>query len=330
MKPLFNLKAFVAVLVILIVPAALLLAYFRNYSPEAGGHEHTHMALDSDKMAKGGDTAAVKSGEHSHAVTGHAAMAESSGGKAQNSAHGSQPAATDGAESSDHAAMGHGTAGKPPEPLSKPAAGHQHSPEKSEAKPQADHPHAGETPPTDATRVPEHQHNESGAKAASQAATNNPHAGHENTASPAAKATSTTPSHQHGNTAATNTSASGSAQSHGTNSPSAGSPNWMPDTPEGIWKELHRHQSELQTAIAAKQLDKLHVHAEAVKRLTAALVDVVHPNYKTSVARGAEKVNQGIIAAHKSAHADDLAGVESHFQEFNDALHELEQQMRKQ
>jgi hypothetical protein len=40
MQPLFNLKSFVAVMIILIVPAALLVAYFRNYSAERGGHEH--------------------------------------------------------------------------------------------------------------------------------------------------------------------------------------------------------------------------------------------------------------------------------------------------
>lgn len=41
MKPLINLKSFLAVLLILIVSAALLVAYFRNYSPEGAGHEHS-------------------------------------------------------------------------------------------------------------------------------------------------------------------------------------------------------------------------------------------------------------------------------------------------
>lgn len=104
----------------------------------------------------------------------------------------------------------------------------------------------------------------------------------------------------------------------------------MPDTPEAIWNELHRHQSELQTAIDAKQLDKIHAHAEAVKRLTAALVEVVHPNYKASVEKGAELIKQAISATHKSAHAEDIAGVESNFKLFNEALQELEQRMKKQ
>ena len=47
MQPLLNLKSFLAVLLILIVPGALLVAYFRNYSPEAGGHEHSEMGKDA-------------------------------------------------------------------------------------------------------------------------------------------------------------------------------------------------------------------------------------------------------------------------------------------
>ena len=40
MQPLLNLKSFLAALLVLAVPGALLVAYFRNYDPEAGGHEH--------------------------------------------------------------------------------------------------------------------------------------------------------------------------------------------------------------------------------------------------------------------------------------------------
>lgn len=71
MKPLINLKQFVAVLVILIVPVALLAAYFRNYQPEAGGAGHQNMgagALRSpgghEEMAKaGGESAGHEHGE---------------------------------------------------------------------------------------------------------------------------------------------------------------------------------------------------------------------------------------------------------------------------
>lgn len=41
MQPLLNLRSFLAILLLFAIPGALLVAYFRNYSPEAGGHEHS-------------------------------------------------------------------------------------------------------------------------------------------------------------------------------------------------------------------------------------------------------------------------------------------------
>ena len=137
MKPLINLKSFLAVLLILIVPAALLVAYFRNYSPEAGGHEHSEMAkhggaamkMDGDKsgmksgddshaamghgnMTKDGDMSAMKSGGEDHAAMGHGNMAKPQGEQTQ-PAETSQPPAAQPQKEGGHAAMGHGNMAPP-------------------------------------------------------------------------------------------------------------------------------------------------------------------------------------------------------------------------
>lgn len=44
MEPFINLKQFLAVLLLLVIPAALMIAYFRNYDPQAGGHQHSESA----------------------------------------------------------------------------------------------------------------------------------------------------------------------------------------------------------------------------------------------------------------------------------------------
>ncbi len=178
----------------------------------------------------------------------------------------------------------------------------------------------GTTVPQSSTDPPAHHH-----ETAAEAATNAPTHQHEHATASPNQTNQPSASHQH-----EHTSSAAPAHSHGTNAPPVSPANWMPDTPEGIWRELHRHQAELQPAIAAKQIDKTHAHAEAVKRLTAALVEVVHPDYKASVEKGAEKINQAISAAHRSAHADDIAGVEANFKQFSDALQQLEEQMKKQ
>jgi hypothetical protein len=44
MQPLINLKQFMAMLLLLVIPTALLVAYFRKYDPQAGGHQHSESA----------------------------------------------------------------------------------------------------------------------------------------------------------------------------------------------------------------------------------------------------------------------------------------------
>lgn len=138
MKPLINLKSFLAVLLILIVPAALLVAYFRNYSTEGGGHEHgekangraemkmdggksgmksdgeDHAAMGHGDKAKSGDKSAIKPGGDSNAAMGHGNMPmPQDGQKPQQQAQAAQPPAAQPRKEADHAAMGHGTTAQP-------------------------------------------------------------------------------------------------------------------------------------------------------------------------------------------------------------------------
>ena len=72
MQPLINLKQFLAVLLILIVPAALLTAYFRNYQPETGGSGHQHADAAGTHPAGGHGDMAMPAGEaagHEHGAT---------------------------------------------------------------------------------------------------------------------------------------------------------------------------------------------------------------------------------------------------------------------
>ena len=62
MQPLINLKQFLAVLLILIVPAALLTAYFRNYQPAAEGAGHQHADAAGTHPAGGHGDMAMPAG----------------------------------------------------------------------------------------------------------------------------------------------------------------------------------------------------------------------------------------------------------------------------
>ena len=84
MKPLINLKAFLAVLLVLIVTGSLLVAYFRDYSATAQGHDHSKMEKGGDvAMINSGDPSAIKPGGDSHAAMGHDDTAKPQGGPMQ-------------------------------------------------------------------------------------------------------------------------------------------------------------------------------------------------------------------------------------------------------
>ena len=138
MKPSINLKSFLAVLLILIVPAALLVAYFGNYSTEGGGHAHGEKANGGEEMKMDGGGSGMKSGGEDHAAMGHGEKAKSGdesalkpGGdsnaaighgnmpmpqdrqKPQQQAQVTQPPAGQPRKEADHAAMGHGVTAQP-------------------------------------------------------------------------------------------------------------------------------------------------------------------------------------------------------------------------
>lgn len=91
MQPLLNLKSFLAILLVLAIPGALLVAYFRNYSPEGGTHEHA-AGGDSQGMEKGHDMAASGKGD-TKAMPSHDGMAAEGGKKPASMDHNNMKAA---------------------------------------------------------------------------------------------------------------------------------------------------------------------------------------------------------------------------------------------
>ncbi len=91
MQPLLNLKSFLAIILVLAIPGALLVAYFRNYSPEGGAHEHA-AGGDSQGMAKGHDMSASGKGD-AKAMPSHDGMAAGEGEKPASMEHNDMKAA---------------------------------------------------------------------------------------------------------------------------------------------------------------------------------------------------------------------------------------------
>src|SRR5206468_1733981 len=107
---------------------------------------------------------------------------------------------------------------------------------------------------------------------------------------------------EHGGEKMQTTNTSGGHQHETTKQPQTEKPR-TPDTPEGIWKEIHKHHSELGSAMTGRRLGEVHPHADAIRDLLKALVAVVHPDHKKAVQSGADKINRALDELHKSADA---------------------------
>lgn len=107
MQPLLNLKSFLAVLLTLILPGSLLVAYFRDYSPGAGGHVHS-------EMGKGDGAALGKDGDSS-AASEHDSMAMPQNGQMspKQRANSSQQPVAQSDKEGGHDAMGHAKTAQP-------------------------------------------------------------------------------------------------------------------------------------------------------------------------------------------------------------------------
>src|SRR5690349_10250626 len=85
----------------------------------------------------------------------------------------------------------------------------------------------------------------------------------------------------------------------------------VPDTVEGIWKEIHTHHQELADTVKAKKLADVHHHAFAIRDLAKALPAKAHPDHKKMVENAVKKVSQLAEDLDKSGDAGNQAATEA-------------------
>ena len=106
--------------------------------------------------------------------------------------------------------------------------------------------------------------------------------------------------------------------------------NKMPDTIEGIWTELGKHYSELQSSVEKKNFAGVLPDTVAINNLTTALVNIVHPDHKALVRDGVNRINQAANDLHKASDARDESTAKESLKRLDDALQQLKEQMKKQ
>ena len=99
----------------------------------------------------------------------------------------------------------------------------------------------------------------------------------------------------------------------------------IPDTLDGIIKDIDKHQKELAATVKAKKLDQVHEHAFAIRDLAKALPAKTGPDMKKMVENAVKRVSQLAEDLDKSGDAGDQAKTESNLKKMETALKTLKE-----
>ena len=100
----------------------------------------------------------------------------------------------------------------------------------------------------------------------------------------------------------------------------------IPDTVEGIWKEIHEHHMELAEVVKGKVLKDVHVHAFAIRDLANALPAKAAADKKTRVEGTAKNIAKLAGNLDESGDANDQAKTEANLKKLDGLLKMLEGQ----
>jgi hypothetical protein len=98
----------------------------------------------------------------------------------------------------------------------------------------------------------------------------------------------------------------------------------VPDTLDGIWKEIQHHHTELTNTVAAHKLADVHHHAFAIRDLAKAVPSKVPAEHKKHIENMVKKLSQQAEDLDKSGDAGDQAKTESNLKRFETTLKDME------
>jgi len=104
----------------------------------------------------------------------------------------------------------------------------------------------------------------------------------------------------------------------------------MPDTMEGVWKSIHEHHGELESKVSSKQFKEVQSLAGMISDLAKRLVEIARPDHKPAVQSDVNKVTHALDELKSSAETGSDTVMKTRFKEFDEALNQLEEQMKKQ
>jgi hypothetical protein len=98
----------------------------------------------------------------------------------------------------------------------------------------------------------------------------------------------------------------------------------IPETLDGIWKEIHHHHQELKDTVKAGKLAEVHEHAFAIRDLGKALPAKVPAEHKKHLENMVKKLSQIAADLDKSGDANNQAQTEANLKKLDALLKDME------
>lgn len=102
----------------------------------------------------------------------------------------------------------------------------------------------------------------------------------------------------------------------------------VPDTVEGIMKEIHQQHALITTAVTGKNLKGVHDPIEAIPELAKALPEKVAADKKARVQGSVNNLTKVIESLHQAADAGDQTKTEAELKKLDGVLLALDQQIK--
>lgn len=99
----------------------------------------------------------------------------------------------------------------------------------------------------------------------------------------------------------------------------------IPETVDGIIKEIHKQQEALHDVVKAKKLAEVHHYAFAIRDLAKALPAKANPDMRKMVENAVKRVSQIAESLDKSGDAGNQAATEANVKKMDAALKILEE-----
>lgn len=102
----------------------------------------------------------------------------------------------------------------------------------------------------------------------------------------------------------------------------------VPETPDAIVAEIHKHHTKISEVVKAKNLAAVHDHSDAIVTLAKALPEKVAPDKKDVVQSPVNQITKAAGMLHEATDANNQADAETRLKNLESSIAQLERKLK--